>query len=105
MIITRLVYSINDKDTQLAEGVLDELHGESRIFVDKIGPRELNFAKYIKKHSIKHFPVILVTNSDNGFEMKIEGENHFKNREKLREVLSNIFLKLVYLEPKGEKNE
>ena len=105
MIITRLVYSIKDKDTQLTENVLDELHDESRIYVDKIGPRKLDFVRYIKKHSIKRFPVIIVTNSDNGFETKVEGENNFKNREKLRETLSNIFLKLVYLEPKGVESE
>jgi len=105
MIITRLIYSIKDKDTKLAEAVLDELHGESRIRVDKMGPRELNFARYIKKHSIKRFPVIIVTNSVNGFEMKVEGEKQFKDREKLREILSNIFLKLVYLEPEGGESE
>ncbi|MBI3412499.1 MAG: hypothetical protein HY051_00265 [Candidatus Aenigmarchaeota archaeon] len=105
MIITRLIYSIKDKDTQLAEGILDELHEESKIHVDKIGAREMDFVRYIKKHSIKRFPVIVVTNSDNGIEMKVEGENHFKNREKLRETLSNMFLKLVYLEPQGEKSE
>ena len=34
----KLVYSLKDEKTGLAERVLDELHAESRMFVDKIGP-------------------------------------------------------------------
>ncbi len=100
-IITRIVFSIKDDDTKLAVSVLDELHAESRIRVDKIGPGQLNFIRYIKKHSIKRFPVIIITNPESGIEMKIEGEDNFTSREKLRKVLSNIFMKLVYVKPRG----
>jgi len=90
----KLVYNLKDEKTGLAERVLDELHAESRMFVDKIGPGRSDFGRVIRRFDIKKFPTVIVAGTGQFKTVAIDEERYFKDRESLRKVLSEAFLKV-----------
>jgi hypothetical protein len=94
MVSCKLVYNLKDEETRLAEKVLDDLHAESRMFVDKIGPGRSDFSRMLRKFDIKKFPTVIVAGTGQFKTVAIDEERYFKDRESLRNVLSEAFLKV-----------
>jgi len=90
----KLVYNLKDEKTRLVERVLDELYAESRMFVDKIGPGRSDFGRTIRKFEVKKFPTVIVAGTGQFKAVAIDEEQYFKDRESLRKVLSEAFLKV-----------
>ncbi len=88
----KLVFAFRDEKALLAESVADEMHGESNMRVEKIGPGRVEFERTLEKYKIKTFPAIIVAGSGQLNEVKIEGEKYFKDRETLKkEIIDALF--------------
>lgn len=91
----KLIYNLMDEETSLAEWVLDGLHLESHLFVDKIGPGRPTFKKTVEKYKVRTFPTIVVVGTAQRGGVKIEDKKFFANVKKLREILGETFLKVT----------
>jgi hypothetical protein len=90
----KLIYNFMDEKTRLADWVLDGLHRESHVFVDKIGPGRPTFEKVVKKYKVRNFPAIIVAGVAQRTETKIDDKKFFADAGKLREILAETFLRV-----------
>lgn len=94
MVSIKFIFNFKDEKALLAEDVVNEMHRDSRMHVDKIGPGSVIFEKTVKKYKIKTFPVIIVAGSGQLRKIKIEGDKYFKDKEILKNAISDTFIKV-----------
>ena len=90
----KFIFNFKNEKAFLAEDVLDEMHKDSNMFIDKIGPGRVIFEKTLKEYEIETFPVIIVGGSGHKNEIKIEGEKYFKDRTSIKKAISDALMEV-----------
>jgi hypothetical protein len=87
------IHVFKDEATLVAEQALNELRRDVHIFVDDVVPGRITFNDVIRRYNIQSLPAIIVT-VEGVKTVKIEGEEYYKDKEKLKDTLTKVFFQL-----------